>query len=496
MDEFANLQYQDMVLLNESANDVLKKPNLKRVYDVNENEAMPPLEPLVPHQEPVNQRMSPNVLDTLSPRIEKEAVSPLEPLVLSQEQKAIFDRVIANENVFFTGPAGCGKSHLLNAIRQHFASQPDVFVTATTGVAATNINGCTLHSFAGIGLAKGTLQDLIQNISHYRQTVKRWKNCRILIVDEISMLSAELFEKVEAIARHFRCSNAFFGGIQTIFVGDFAQLPPVGDDRVVPKMVFQSDVWKSANLYQVALQQIFRQRDDTMIRALGDLRRGEVSQRVLDFVQSVSRTLVFDDGILPTHLYARNANVDQENEQQLATLEGKPFVYHAVTTGGKKDADDMSRKAMAADEIVLKIGAQVMYLVNVQEGYKLCNGSRGIVVGFSPTTDHPIVQFVEHKEPMTVKPYTWHKKIGNTTVATRTQIPLKLAWAITIHKSQGLGLDRVIIDLEGCFAHGQAYVAFSRATNKDGLEVRNFAPALVLANPDVSLYYQTMEQKT
>ncbi len=411
---------------------------------------------------------------------------------LSLEQSQVLDCILKKQNVFFTGAGGCGKSFLLQTLQNKLNTQTGVYFTATTGIAATNINGTTLHSFAGIGLGEGTLQDLIDNVNKFHKSVMRWKTAQMLIVDEVSMLSCELFERIEAIARHFRNNQTFFGGLQVVFVGDFFQLPPVSKDpQKKALMVFESEVWQRANLKQFNLQTIFRQKDNEMVQALNDIRFGELTPHALQFIRSVNRPLTFEDGIEPTKLYARNVSVDAENTQRLSKLEGPVHKFIAHSTGNAKDIADLSRNCMAADEIHLKVGAQVMHLVNCTER-NLVNGSRGVVTGFCANTGAPYVRFAGHKEPIIVEQFRWEKKLARQVIATRFQIPLKLAWAITIHKSQGMSIDRVIIALSDCFECGQAYVALSRATCKEGLYVSSFDPTVISANPKVVAYYKQL----
>lgn len=412
--------------------------------------------------------------------------------VLSEEQSRVLECILESKNnVFFTGAGGCGKSYLLQTLKKSLEKSDDVYVTATTGIAATNIDGTTLHYFAGIGLSEGTLQDCIDNVSKYEKCVMRWKNATMLIVDEVSMLSCELFEKIEAIARHFRNNQTFFGGLQVVFVGDFCQLPPVSKHPQHAKMLFESSLWQNADIKQFNLKSIFRQKDSDMIDALNDIRFGDLTPRALTFIQSMQRPLVFDDGIEPTKLYARNVSVDAENTQRLSQLTGESHRFIALSTGSPKDIADLCRNCMAATEIILKIGAQVMYLVNSAE-LNLVNGTRGVVTDFCKISGMPLVRFAGREIPVLVGQFQWKKKLARKVVATRLQVPLKLAWAITIHKSQGMSIDRVVISLKDCFECGQAYVALSRATCKEGLCITSFNPDVITANPKVIAYYKQL----
>lgn len=252
-------------------------------------------------------------------------------------------------------------------------------------------------------------------------------------------------------------------------------------------MLFHSQVWQNSDVLKFELKHNFRQRNVVMLDALGDLRRGIVSQRLQDFIQSVKRPLVFSDGIEPTKLFARNLNVDQENAARLQQLTEPTFEFKAQSTGEQIHQQDLSRNCMASDVIVLKVGAQVMYLVNNPiEG--VMNGSRGVVVDFDKSKNNsPIVQFTHCK--LTVSQFRWEKRVGRELLATRLQIPLKLAWALSIHKSQGMSLDRVTLALADCFERGQAYVALSRATCAEGLEITTFDPTSIIVDSDVIAYH-------
>jgi len=412
---------------------------------------------------------------------------------LSPDQCRILDWVIAGENVFFTGAGGTGKSFLLNAIKERLVGQSNTYVTALTGIAATNIGGTTLHSFAGIGI--GDADDFYRYVCTKNQKARlRWLHAKILLVDEISMLSAELFERLERLACLIRQNNSFFGGIQIIFLGDFLQLPPIGKNKKTnPRKAFESEIWQKAHFKQLNLTTPFRQKgNDTMVEALNNIRYGNITESVKQFIASVQRPIVYQDGILPTKLYARNVNVDAENNIQLEKLQGESRVYTAKCDGVLQDIEDMRRNCLAPDTLQLKVNAQVMYLINNPE-HALVNGSRGVVVGFTSGRNLPVVQFSNGKPPFVVQEHVWEKRVAGRICATKTQIPLKLAWAISIHKSQGMSISRCQISLKECFEVGQAYVALSRATNQDGLEITSYDATCIVADPKVIQYYDTFQ---
>jgi ATP-dependent DNA helicase PIF1 len=437
---------------------------------------------------------------------------------LSDEQARVLQVICEGQSVFFSGAAGTGKSFLLRrAIEELKAKHGDhaVFVTAATGIAACNIGGTTLHSFAGVGLADKGAEETATRVCRNRQAVSRWKAAKCLVVDEISMVDSSLFEAVELVARRARRSSLPFGGVQLVLTGDFFQLPPVGMDsqkrgRSDKKYCFQSDRWRACIQQSVMLTTVFRQRDHQFVEVLNNLRQGIVDSRVTSLLKQagseVDREIA--RGCAPTRLFARNAEVDVLNSRQLDKLPGERVVFKAEDSGEEPFLKSLQTNCAALDEVALKKGAAVMLLKNIDVEAGLVNGSVGTVVDFVtpsigiadasfPRT--PKVEFrvkqgdgEERLLTRTVEPDSWTAELGGVPVASRRQIPLKLAWALSIHKSQGMTIPLVEVSLGGVFAKGQAYVALSRAVSLPCIKVHGFRPSDVVACSQVKEFYAAM----
>lgn len=399
---------------------------------------------------------------------------------LSADQQQAIDAVRKGHNVFISGCAGTGKSFLIaHLMRVHAAS-----LVSTTGASALSIGGKTLHSWAGIGLGNGAVAELCEKVQKNYRAKMRWLYCRALVIDEVSMLPAELFDKLDQIGRKIRRTDAPFGGIQIILVGDFFQLPPVSGDVDVP-FTFKAQCWPQLQLDIVILQQQFRQADSTFIELLSRARVGQLLPADIDLLNTrvkanLSRT-VNGATVEPTRLYCRKNNVESVNLLHLQRCEGTTHVYQMASSGLPAAVEKLRKNCPAPATLHLRLGAQVMFLVNSAED-GLVNGSRGVVVEFLESGT-PVVQFVDCRVP--VATHTWEQ--DETTV---TQLPLILAWALTIHKSQGATLDSVLANFAEAFTPGQAYVALSRVKDLSNLSLEAFAPQSVYAHPEVIEFYK------
>lgn len=500
---------------------------------------------------------------------------------LSHEQLRVVELVRLGCNVFFTGDAGTGKSHVLRHVVEHlrgsygssFSSR--VAVTAATGIAAVALHGSTLHSAMGCG-APRTADDFLamwlpENRTRLRALKVRRRRGRccsesaptttltttglaspypsppqVLIIDEISMVSAEMFEFLDVMLRQIRRCEAAFGGVQLVLCGDFFQLPPVARDPAdAPPgaflnrgYAFQSPAWRRADLWCVFLTTVYRQADPTFVALLGSVKTGDA--RAAEWLHKLCAERLPEGDIPPTRLFARNADVNRVNADELRALPGAKVVLRAVD---RADAyvDDADRRRLLAlcnecpapRQLELKVGAQVMLVKNC---HGLANGSRGVVTRFATLGDYlarergvaastlavaaawstsskrpaaaaaaaaaanaaaaaadansandmplPVVRF-SNGRVLTCGPEAFEAELVGAGQACRYQVPLKLAWALTIHKSQGLTLDAVDVSLAGCFADGQAYVALSRARSLEGLCVLDVSPTCVAASQAV-----------
>ncbi|KAJ1299572.1 hypothetical protein OPQ81_002538 [Rhizoctonia solani] len=553
------------------------------------------------------------------PSVDTPAAPPCNTgIKLSPEQQRVLDLVLQGRSVFFTGSAGTGKSVLLRNIIQSLRERrtPGLVVTASTGIAAANIQGETLHAFAGVGLGNQKRSALIARAWKTRGVPARWRAARILIIDEISMVAARWFDDLDAIGRSLRENNAPFGGIQLVVCGDFFQLPPVpeyheADMGSYTDFAFRAWSWDRAVPTMVTLTQVFRQKQPQLIDMLNDMRVGRISRGTERLFQSLARPVVYPDGIQPTEILPLRRQVDSSNKIQLDRLPGKLMTFNAqdiffLDSERRPIRPPYGKKLLdryIEFYIQLKVGAQVMCVRNMRDS-GLVNGSVGKIVDFKmpwevrnglsapflenedptdpiepasqgcgqfdanplsqvntistslggpiveranfispdapseslPNPDDAIpIQTTKLKTPSHIVNPEWYTQIASDlepkphnhhmsnpdehyayestrwplveyingarvlmgpvkfthegpkgeVQASRLQVPLILAWALTVHKSQGQTLDRVRVNLAGTFEKGQAYVALSRCTSLEGLEVHNFRPQIVMAHPSV-----------
>lgn len=565
----------------------------------------------------------------------------VKPILLSREQEYVRNLALQGKSMFFTGSAGTGKSVLLRRIIKDLKDKHGpgtVAVTASTGLAAYHIGGTTLHSFAGIGLGKGDLASLIKMVRKNRKVLRRWRDIKVLIIDEISMIDGRLFDNLDGIARAFRRKkNEPFGGIQVIVCGDFYQLPPVSKAQINPdgtevkeqaQFTFESSAWKSALSSSIILKEVFRQKgDQTFIDMLNDLRHGKVSEQAANEFMRLSRPLRCPDGIVPTELYSTRYEVENANNLKLVKLGGRARVYEAKDGGTLPPAvrNTWLLNFLAPKKLFLKENAQVMCIKNFDD--TLVNGSLGRVKAFvdrdtylckKVMTENPDLLFAEARklfakhrvahqlsqstsqsvsideitdemldnapEPLDsvfnfifedknfnsllqkpdnasnplkrgpeeisssetskldvisreeyikqnkrrklafiskveemskgekyplveftspdglssrtvlIEPERWdvNDDVTEEVLVSRVQLPLMLAWAMSIHKSQGQTLPRVRVDLSRIFENGHAYVALSRAVARDGLQVVNFRTDKVRTHNVVERFYETL----
>ncbi|ETW04324.1 hypothetical protein, variant 2 [Aphanomyces invadans] len=379
--------------------------------------------------------------------------------VLTPQQAQVVAAIQRNENVFFTGRAGTGKSFLLGHI-QRVVPPTGLYLTATTGIAAFHIHGMTLHHFAGLtAMDKLHVPTMLATIQRNKDALFRWTHARTLVVDEISMLDGRMFEALEAIARQLRQSTRFFGGIQLIVSGDFYQLPPVAQDRQ-PRFCFEVAAWQRGMTISICLDQVFRQRDADFVDILNAIRVGTHTSAMLAKLNQ-RMGLPTADAI---HIFSHNEDVFAMNEARLTALQGKAHEYAAIDTGDR----ELLKGSPISARIQLKKGVIVMLTKSLSVVNGLVNGARGTVLGFTRDTHMPIVRF-DHGISQPMVPETFPIMANHTVVAVRQQLPLTLAYAISIHKSQGLTFDRAVLHLGKVFEYGQAYVALSRLSSLRGL---------------------------
>lgn len=428
---------------------------------------------------------------------------------LNTDQAAAFEAVKSGKNLFLTGPAGSGKSYLIRRIVEWAEdTKKTLHVTALTGCAALLLGNKakTLHSWAGIGLGRGSADMLATAIAKNPHAKRRWKRTEILIVDEVSMMTPELFEKLDAIGKRIRTSLKPWGGIQLIVCGDYFQLPPVmkgiSGEGSPGRFAFESPAWTAAMLQPVVLTKIERQTDLAFQQLLNECRIGEPSAKTIELLKSRQNLDWKSRMIRPTLLFSRNADVDAINEKNIAALKKPLKVFDAITsivrnpdfpdipmpTGEELETivSKLDNDANYAPHLELCLGAQVMLLINRDIEARLVNGSRGVIVDFSDD-GFPMVQFL-HGDPIKIG---YNDYESNTCPhVTRQQVPLRVAYAVTIHKSQGATLDCALVDIgNSTFEFGQAYVALSRVRDLESLYIHNLVPSKIKAHPAVVDFY-------
>jgi len=389
-------------------------------------------------------------------------------------QATTLDILKMGENVFLTGSAGTGKTHILkeyiNYLRDN-AIFPSIL--APTGIAASLLNGKTIHSFFALGIRDFFSDEDIYAIATNSRLRKRFKELKVLIIDEVSMISPTIFSVMDKVLQIAKKNDKPFGGIQLILSGDFFQLPPIsrGDDD--KRFAWQSPSWKEADFKTCYLTKKYRQNQKNLITTvLDNIRKGVISQEARDILDSrIGKSL--DINFSPTKLYTHNMDVDSENQKELNKLDGKLHTYEYFKKGSESNVERMFKNSLVQKTLCLKKDTVVMFIKNDLDG-NFVNGTTGKVVGFEKTTDNPIVE-IPGKGPLIVEAeeFTYENEEGEI-LASITQYPLKLAWAITIHKSQGMTLNAAQIDLSRTFETGQGYVALSRVKDIDGLSLKGY----------------------
>lgn len=427
----------------------------------------------------------------------------MDNLLLTDDQERTLGLLKNGENLFLTGPAGTGKSLIIKKFKDWCVeTKRELAVTATTGKAALLIGGTTIYSWAGIGLGEGTVDQIMAKIKAKPKYKNRWWTVKSLIIDEISMMSPEIFEKLECIARRTRYTTRPFGGIQLIVVGDFCQLPPVN----FTKFCFESDVWDGCLSNVVYLREVLRQSDPLFQNILDEIRMGGCSVENSDILKSYIGRSCGNKMIKPTKLYSRRDAVDTTNKIKLKQLKesgAESRKYKATVEVLDKNLSNsermnliekMSRDCPAEDTLEVAVGAQVILLKNLDLELGLVNGSRGVVLEFT-SDGYPLVLFLNGKK-MEIKEDKWEMTESLKPIVAKMQVPLKLGYAVTIHSSQGATMDCVKTDLgASIFEYGQLYTALSRVRTLEGLSLVSFDEKKVMTHPKVLAYYEFLTKR-
>ena len=383
-------------------------------------------------------------------------------------------------NVFLTGEPGAGKTYVINQyIAWLEAAGLKVAVTASTGIAATHIGGMTIHAWSGLGIRDQLSAYDLDYIATNEKVVKRAKNAHALIIDEISMLDGKVLDMVDQILRTVRQRPEAFGGLQVVLVGDFFQLPPVTRQGDMMRYAFESRGWDNSHPLICYITEQYRQEDELLLGLLGSIRRNEIEEDHYTLLQE--QTEIGFDNVEPTRLYTHNADVDSVNNAKLAELPAPGRVFKMVGSGRKPMVEGLVKNCLSPENLFLKEDAMVMCTKNnFEAGY--VNGTLARVVRFEE--GYPVIETTDGAF-ITIKPTTWEIVEEKKVLASIEQLPLRLAWAITVHKSQGMSLDAAEIDLSKAFVYGQGYVALSRVRSLAGLKVLGMHPNALQVDPKI-----------
>ena len=392
--------------------------------------------------------------------------------LMTQEKALAFLK--SGRNIFLTGSAGTGKTYVINQFVKHLRdAKIEVAITASTGIAATHIQGVTIHSWVGLGIKQKITEKDLTYLKKQKSIRDKFNKTKVLIIDEISMLHLDQLNSIHHILSYCRDNNAAFGGIQVVLSGDFFQLPPIGDytEKSRDKFAFMSDAWQFGDLIICYLTKQYRQTNNLLNNILEEIRSGSVSELSKKALDKAEQT-VFESGIEPTKLYTHNKDVDFINNEHLADLPGKSRFFKARTKGEKALVDILKRSVLTQDDMALRIGAKVMFVKNNPDKDYI-NGTLGEVIAYSDL-GFPVVKTLDGNEIIASSEEWTITNDNGHPVASYQQVPLRLAWAITVHKSQGMTLDAAELDLSKTFERGQGYVALSRLRNIERLRLLGY----------------------
>jgi ATP-dependent DNA helicase PIF1 len=412
-------------------------------------------------------------------------------------QAQALDILKTGANVFLTGEPGAGKTHTINEYVAYLrAHGVEPAITASTGIAATHIHGQTIHSWSGIGIRRSLGPYDLDQLTTTEYLVKRIQNTKVLIIDEVSMIDAAILDMIDILCREMRSRDEAFGGIQVVLVGDFFQLPPVSRSGDQVHFAFESDAWRRMQPVICYLTEQHRQSDQVFLSLLSAIRKNTYSDTHHQHLER--RRYDADDALDPdatlTRLFSHNTDVDTINDQELSKLDSLPTIYTMTSKGKDSLVAGLRKGCLSPEKLVLKVGATVMCTKNnAQKGY--VNGTLGTVVSFESMTKYPVIE-TKSGERITIEPESWIVEENGKEKARITQIPLRLAWAITIHKSQGMSLDSAVMDLREVFEYGQGYVALSRVRTLEGLHLLGWNERTFEVHPRILAVDATFAQQS
>jgi ATP-dependent DNA helicase PIF1 len=430
---------------------------------------------------------------------------------LTSGQQTALTKVLEGNNILITGGAGVGKSFLIDTI-QNYCKTKLMIVTSTTGTSAILINGTTLHSYLGIGIGTNSVGSIYTSIMKKKYLKERWRKIEILVIDEISMLTANLFDKIEELARRIRNTSEPFGGIQLILAGDFCQLPPIGTSSGNENFCFEAESWNEviAKDNIIILKEIIRQTDIKFQNALNCVRMGIITDETKELFENCIGKKFKNTEITSTHLFPLNYSVDHINNKKFnkTVKKSNNQIYEYIVdieyyTESKDTVNPQVRNSViekykkysiVPEQLQLCVGCQVMLIHNLDLNdvgeKKLVNGSRGIVIKF--IDDLPYVRFKNGKECL-IDYNIWEIEENDIRYGKLIQIPLRLGYAFSIHKSQGCTIDMMTVDLSSIFDYGMGYVALSRVRDLDSLSIKSIDWARFKTHPKVIEFYNNID---
>ena len=397
-------------------------------------------------------------------------------------QSRALDILKTGGNVFLTGEPGAGKTYVLNQyISWLEEAGVSVAVTASTGIAATHIGGMTIHAWSGIGARENLTPYELDHIVSKEKTTKRILRAKVLVIDEISMLDGRTLDMVDTVIRTIYQNEEPFGGLQVVLVGDFFQLPPIAGRGEMSRFAFESSAWERARFLTCYLTEQHRQEDELLLSLLSSIRRNDIDETHYTLLSE--QTDIAFEHIEPTKLYTHNSDVDAVNLDQLRTLSTEGASYKMSTRGNKQLVAGLIKSCLSPEVLEVRREAMVMCTKNnFESGY--VNGTLGRVTAFDRDDGYPLIETSDGRE-IKIVPATWSIEEEGKVLAEITQVPLRLAWAITVHKSQGMSLDAAEIDLRNAFTYGQGYVALSRVRTLGGMKVVGLNAQSLLVDPRV-----------